>query len=95
MGRKEKEMSKKIEIKKVVIQIGDKEAELTIEQARELKDALIDLLGKKETVYLPASPVVIERPYYPHYPNWTVTWDGTRTNPTTYPGGTITYSLSQ
>lgn len=79
-------MNKKIEIKKVVIQIGDKEAELTIEQARELKDALNELLGKKETVYLPSSPVIIERPY--PRPYWATTWGNTSGI-----SGSVTYSL--
>lgn len=84
---------KKIEVKKIVIQMGDKEATLTIEQARELKDALNDLLGTKETVYLPSSPLVIERPYYPH-PYWGVTW-GKISNTSDNTGGFVTYSLQQ
>ena len=38
---------KKIGVSKVVIQMGDKEATLTVEQARELCDALNALLGEK------------------------------------------------
>lgn len=68
-------MSKKIEVTKIVIRIGDKESELTIAQARELKDALNELLGTKETVFVPSSPVIIERPYTHPFPYWTVTWD--------------------
>jgi hypothetical protein len=79
-------MKKKIEVTKVVIRIGDKPVELTIDQARELKDALNELLGSKETVYLPSSPVIIDRPYpYPYTPYWTITYGNT---------GTVTYSAS-
>jgi hypothetical protein len=80
-------MSKKIEVKKIVIQLGDKEAELTIEQARELKDALNELLGLKETVYLSPSPIVVDRPYTrPYSPYWSVTYGNT--------GDSVTYSLN-
>lgn len=92
-------MSKKIEIKKIVIQIGDKEAELTIEQARDLKDALAELLGNKETVYVPSAPIIIERPYCPpwQWPNWNITWDATSTYAPDdkIVSGIVTYSLSQ
>jgi hypothetical protein len=38
---------KKIGVSKVVIQMGDKEATLTVEQAKELQAALNALLGEK------------------------------------------------
>ena len=43
-------MSKKVEISKVVITIGDSTHELTLNQARELQEALAGLFGRKETV---------------------------------------------
>ena len=65
---------KKIGVSKVVIQMGDKEATLTVEQAKELRDALNALLGEK------VIERVVERehwhnPYIPYiYPRyWTVT----------------------
>lgn len=88
-------MAKKIEIKKVIIQIGDQEAALTIEQARDLKDALIELLGAKETVYVPSSPVIIERPYRPYYPYWGTIWTTVSGAAADTQSGTVTYSLKQ
>ena len=38
---------KKIGVSKIVINIGDKEAALTVEQAKELRDALNAVLGEK------------------------------------------------
>lgn len=60
---------KKIGISKVAIQIGDKEVTLTVEQARELRDALNELLGEK----------VIERViehdrYYPYVAPYVYTY---------------------
>lgn len=43
-------MSKKVEISKIVITIGDSTHELTINQAKELQEALSGLFGRKETV---------------------------------------------
>jgi hypothetical protein len=88
-------MTKKIEVKKVVIQLGDKEAELTIEQARQLKDALNELLGSKETVYVSPSPIIIERPYtYPYSPYWSITWQTVSGSAADGQSGTVTYSLT-
>jgi hypothetical protein len=65
---------KKICVSKIVIQIGDKEAALTVEQARELSEALNALLGEKviEKVverygWYPSAPYT----YHPS-PYWTV-----------------------
>ena len=64
---------KKIGVSKITIQMGDKEATLTVEQARELRDALNALLGEK------VIERVIERDqWYPYQPYiyrkyWTVT----------------------
>lgn len=73
-------MNKKIEVSKIVIKIGDKEAELTIEQAKELKDVLGELFGKDhERIYIPQPYPVYPTPYI--YPRWEVTYtdNGTRT----------------
>lgn len=97
-------MSKKVEVTKIVIRMGDKDAELTIEQARELKDALDSLLGTKgETVYVPHPypyPVPQPYPYYWRKRYWIgeVDWNtyttisGTTTDRPT--GTTVTYSLN-
>lgn len=77
----------KIEVTKIVIKIGSKDAELTIEQARDLKDALVELLGSKdkEIVYIPQPYPVYHRPY------WYVTY-GDVSKPW---NGTVTYSLNR
>jgi hypothetical protein len=40
-------MSKEVQIKKIVIQIGQKELNFTLEEAKELKDRLIELFPEK------------------------------------------------
>jgi ribosomal protein L5 len=76
---------KKIGVSKVVIQLGEKEATLTVEQARELQDALNALLGEK------IIEKVVERDYwYPYNPYATKIYYGT-----TYVSGdtTGTYTI--
>ena len=64
---------KKIGVSKVVIQLGEKEATLTVGQAKELRDALNALLGEKVV------EKIVERDHwYPYQPYiyskyWTVT----------------------
>ena len=67
-------MSKKVKVDRIIIQIGDKEIPLSMDEARELKEILADMFGK--TVYLSPSPVVIENPFriYP-YSRWSITYD--------------------
>jgi len=70
----------KIEIQKIVIQIGKKEVSLTIEEAKELQNILDQTFGKKETVYIPSYPIIIEKPIYPPYRWWQVEYeDNSRT----------------
>lgn len=66
---------KKIGISKIVIQIGDKETALTVEQAKELQAALNAVLGEK----------IIEREVYPRW--WYV--DGSKTYPPYVTYGTV------
>ena len=85
---------KKIGVSKIVINIGDKEAALTVEQARELRDALNAVLGEKVV------EKIVERDHwYPYYPylygtiyGSDVTTTGTTTGGIT--GTTITYGNS-
>jgi len=65
----------KIEVQKIVIQIGKKEVSLTIGEAKELQKILDETFGKKEIVYIPSHPVVIERPIYPPYRWWQVRYE--------------------
>jgi len=89
-----------IEISKVVIKIGDKESELTLEQARDLKDALIDLLGEKDkVVHVPYPYPVYPEPYVWRRPYWTVTYSDHTVTGTSQGGGwtgntQVTYSLN-
>lgn len=94
------EMSKKVKVSKIKIELGNNQTiELTMEQARELQEVLNDTLGKRETVVLPAAPVIIE-PWYPpyRYPYWSVTIGDTCTHPSDGTGqitsGTAVYSLN-
>ena len=56
---------KEVGIKKVVIQMGDKEVPLTVEDAKKLHVVLDELFGK-EVPY----PTFPSYPTYPSYPNW-------------------------
>lgn len=85
---------KKIGVTKITIQMGDKEAVLTVEQAKELRDALNSLLGEK----------VIERVvekdrhhYYPYYPyaHWSIYSGETKYQGGMVYGTTITTGNSQ
>jgi hypothetical protein len=66
---------KKIGVSKVVIQLGDKEVSLTLEQVKELSAALSALLGSEK---------IVER-WYPRY--WYV--DGGITTTTVYGNTTL------
>lgn len=67
---------REVSIKNVVIKIGKKEIALSLEEARELKDVLDRTLGGNEkTIWVPSTPVIIERPWYPSYPHWYVTYN--------------------
>lgn len=66
-------MKDKVEIKKVVINIGGKELNLTVEEAKELRDLLNGTFGEKETIYIPQYPVYPDNPYYP-WRYWKVDW---------------------
>ena len=61
----------KVEISKVSVKIGEQAIELTLEQAKELRDILNDTFGEK-VVVRPYSPIIIDRPYPYVYPHWTV-----------------------
>jgi hypothetical protein len=48
-------------IKKIVLEIGDKKVELSVKEAKELKEILCDLFGARENRYYP---------YYYYVPQW-------------------------
>ena len=92
-------MSKKAEIKKIVLDLGNKEVELTVGQAKRLHIVLDDMFGEK-TVYTsyPVWPIIIERqrPYWFHgepYLYYEGHYDGTATQ-MSYTGETQTMNLS-
>lgn len=73
-------MADAVEIKKIIVRIGEVELSLLPEQAKELKSVLDDLLGKKETVFFPVyQPPIIYYPVPPiptaPYYTWSVECD--------------------
>jgi len=66
-----------VSIKNIAIKIGNKEVTLSLDEAKELQDILNRTFGQKETVFVPSAPVIIERPWYPNYPHWYITYDST------------------
>jgi hypothetical protein len=61
------------EIKKVVIEAGGKEFNLTVEEAKALRDILNSAFPESKTTYVPYTPpIIIERYPQPYHP-W-VTW---------------------
>ena len=60
----------KVEVSKIVIKIGEKEATLTLEEVKALRDVLDNLLGDKQEIkYIPW----IVYPQTNTYPQWSVT----------------------
>lgn len=93
-------MSKKVKVSKIKIEIGENEFELTLEQARELRDLLEDTFGK--TIYQPypiTNPIIVERPIYTRpyrywEPTWTYTSGTTAISSGSVSSGSVTYSLN-
>ena len=81
-------MSKKVEVSKINIKIGDKEIPLTLGEAKELQELLNKTFGEEKTVYVPGRsyPVTIPYPipYQPYRPYWEITWDSGIENEMTY-----------
>ena len=57
-------MNKETKIKSIKIQIGKREIELTLDEAKELRNALGDLLGHEELVNIPIVAVAPVQAYY-------------------------------
>uniref|UniRef100_A0A6M3L7H4 Uncharacterized protein n=1 Tax=viral metagenome TaxID=1070528 RepID=A0A6M3L7H4_9ZZZZ len=68
--------SESVEITKIKLNLGGKEIELTVEQARNLKKSLDDLFGKEivREIYRNSSPYWYYYPVYPTYPQITYTY---------------------
>jgi hypothetical protein len=82
----------KTPIKKIVLDLGGKEIELTLEQAKTLFGALEELVGPKATF----SPIYIERPnrWWWIYPQPTYDPVTITTTSPSFPSGTITMNNS-
>jgi hypothetical protein len=66
------------EVKKVVIEAGGEEFDLTLEEAKTLRDILNSTFPEPKTNYVPYQPVIIERYRQPWGP-W-VTWSSASGN---------------
>lgn len=66
-----KKKTNKIEVKKIVIKIGDAELSLSLKEAQELRKVLGEVVGinKTEKEYMSYGPII---PQYPVYPFWQV-----------------------
>ena len=76
-------MSKKSEIKKIVVEVNGEELVLTLDAAKELHKILDELFDKKTEVIIRDKPTYVYPPYYytyiqapqPQWIHWTVTYD--------------------
>ncbi len=59
-------MENKTEIKKIVLQLGKKEVELTVEECKKLKEVLSEMFGKE----------VVREVHHDHWNRWY--WDSPR-----------------
>ena len=80
---------KQIAVKKIVLQIGKKEIDLSVDEAKELRRVLDELLSNQQTVY----PLWY---WYPHitYGHWQVTCGNTGTLMVSSSSGTYSHELS-
>lgn len=69
-----------IEIKKIIIKVGSKEVTFTLDEVKELQEILnktFGAFGDREIIYVPNTPIIIERPVYPPYRWWQVEYNNT------------------
>lgn len=76
-------------VSKIILEVGSKEIELSIEEAKELKRILGDLFNVKEIQFIPPSPIIIERYNRWHYQPYEI-WCGYQTNDAVYLSNTTT-----
>lgn len=81
MNKKRKITIKEVSIKSIIISLPTGDHEITVEDARILRDKLDDLLGKKEYIpfvpYASAPVVPPENPWgEPYYPPYQPVWSG-------------------
>lgn len=71
-------MKQKTRILKIVLELGSRQLELTMDEARELFESLSDIFGQKQVAPVPYPyPIYVERPnrWYWQYPG--TTWGST------------------
>lgn len=67
----------KVKVSKVEIEIGKKRIELSLDEAKELRDILNETFGKeKKAPGWPSYPIIIERPAWlnPYHRYWNVSY---------------------
>jgi len=67
-------MSKTVEIEKIVIRVGQKEIPLSLQEAKELQEILNKTFGSGDRTIYVDRPWIIERPYFPPYHYWGITY---------------------
>lgn len=82
-------MSKKLKVKKLVIETDDVELSLTVEQAKDLYKELGELFGDK-TVIINRAPSIVPRNPYWREP-W-ITWKSGQISSQSLSGLSVTYS---
>jgi len=74
-------------IEKIVVEVGKKKVEFSLDEAKEMSKILADMFGEKETTYVPFYPYQREIRTYPYRPY--DIWYTSNTN------DTITYTSGQ
>ena len=89
-----------VKIAKINIKMGKKKVSLSVEEAKELRDLLNDTFGEQKAIFMPSSPIIIDRPYHPwrywgvDYTTPSVTWTSGNTTGSAATGATVTYALN-
>jgi len=65
-------MAKGIKIENIILKVGSTQIKMTVEEARELQDALNRTFKTSESTKV--DPVIIPIPNYPRYDQWYPTW---------------------
>lgn len=79
------ENEKMVQVKSLTIKIGEREIEMTVEEAKSLKDVLDSLFEKEIVVKKEVEVVPQPYPVYPNYPWWTQPFYSGVTTGASYP----------
>jgi hypothetical protein len=82
----------KTAITKIVVKMGDREQTLTVEQARELQEALNTLFGGPKEIVKTIPYPVYQRPFWPYREPYYITWTAPRIGD--YPNSPLPYSIT-